>query len=120
MANQAADEATRRLDEALQILDGADDMEVRVRNGETLRIDGGSPVRGEEALPIIEVYRRTGDQPLAMASALNLQRIADALETLAERLPVEGGTWSGLGGFTDAEMLTELAERAARRSDPGA
>jgi len=108
------DRSESLIHDAMDMFDQADDIESRVRGGETVTLDTGEKLRGESALPRIEAIRQSATLPLAASLAINLERIARALERSAN--PAGRGRLD-FDEVADSELIAELARRHGGRSE---
>lgn len=106
------DRSRALIEEALDLLDTADDIERRIHGGETVTVTlagSGETLRGESALPRLDTIRESAALPLLASAALNAERIAGALEALVELGGREGR--ADLAEYSAAELSAELAGR---------
>jgi len=102
------DRSESLIHDALDLFDQADDVERRIRAGQSVSLEGGEVLRGESALPRIEAIRQSAVLPLQVSAAINFERIAKALERSAS--PVGRGRLD-FDEVADSELIAELARR---------
>lgn len=100
-----ADCSETLISEALKLFDQADDIERQIRAGATVPLDSGEILRGESALPRLDAIRESTMLPLLASAAINLHRIADALEAGGGRGRLD------FDEVADSELVAELARR---------
>jgi hypothetical protein len=103
--------------DALDTLDQADEIEHRIRAGETVRLGTGEELRGESALPRLDAIRHGATVPLVASLAINLERIATALE--AAGATHGSDVSSNLDHVTTAALSVELAHRLNNEQTDG-
>jgi hypothetical protein len=97
------------IEQAVELINDTDELERMARTGHTVNLHGVS-LRGEDALRAIDVARAGAMLPLVASLALNAERIADALATLAGRGDMEDGR-PNLDPVPDSALIAELARR---------